>query len=322
MLSWIRGQVSKKKKRTKEDGFDLDLAYIGERIIAMGYPAQGFEAFYRNAGSEVREFLDRRHGANYMVCNLCSEPQHQYDGPAVFGAHAVHNFGFSDHNPPHFDLIRAFCVDAAAFLNEDPANIIAVHCKAGKGRTGVMICALLLHMGTCPTADEALRFYSEARTMDLKGVTIPSQRRFVHYYETYISARPDFSAPVALPPVVFTKLVLAGVPPQLRVPLTLEFWVMGPGDSTDPPAFVKETGVGVLDGNVVTFGGLDTEIGPLAGEIRIALFKARQMKCFFWVCSLFVKPHEVIRRCDIDKAAKGKKFDDSFTIEVFANPPQ
>ena len=40
--------VSKKKKRYKGHGFNLDLAYITDRIIAMGYPSSGKEACYRN----------------------------------------------------------------------------------------------------------------------------------------------------------------------------------------------------------------------------------------------------------------------------------
>lgn len=43
-------------------------------------------------------------------------------------------------------IVAEFCTDASAFLAADPSNIVAIHCKAGKGRTGIMVCALLLHL--------------------------------------------------------------------------------------------------------------------------------------------------------------------------------
>ena len=55
--------------------------------------------------------------------------------------------------------------------------------QAGKGRTGVVIAAYLLRSGQAASAGAALRTFGDQRTSDGKGVTIPSQIRFVHYFE-------------------------------------------------------------------------------------------------------------------------------------------
>lgn len=95
----------------------------------------------------------------------------------------VARFPFDDHNPPPLELVHRFCHSVDDYLRKDSRNVVGIHCKAGKGRTGTLICCYLLHAHACHCAAEALHFFGERRTYNGKGVTIPSQQRTVFYYE-------------------------------------------------------------------------------------------------------------------------------------------
>jgi len=180
LVKGLRDLVSKQKKRFKDNRFDLDLAYITDRIVAMGFPSEGIEGMYRNPMAQVQGFLDYYHKGHFRVYNLCLE--RDYD-PAKFNGCVV-KFPFADHNCPQFDLIFDFCADLTKWLDLDQRNVGIIHCKAGKGRTGLMICAFLCYRYKKKgvEADSAMNFYAERRTLDGKGVTIRSQRRFVSYF--------------------------------------------------------------------------------------------------------------------------------------------
>lgn len=90
MSNYIRTLVSGNKARYKDEDLDLDLgaptiphvvcssrltlcldlAYITDNVIVMGYPAAGIEGLYRNRREDAKKFLQHRHGNNYWIFNV------------------------------------------------------------------------------------------------------------------------------------------------------------------------------------------------------------------------------------------------------------
>jgi len=209
----IRKIVSQKKNRYQKDGFDLDLTYIFPHIIAMGFPSSGTEGVFRNPIEEVKQFFTKYHDKRYKIYNLCSERSYE---AKEFGGN-VGVFAFDDHNPPPLTLIPKFCQDAAEFLKKDKKNVVAVHCKAGKGRTGCLIACLLLHLGQAQDAKEALHTFGANRTSNAKGVTIPSQIRYVGYYDKWLKQTKSGKFVEPKPNITITGFLLQGKAPDFDV---------------------------------------------------------------------------------------------------------
>nr|XP_020643674.1 phosphatidylinositol 3,4,5-trisphosphate 3-phosphatase TPTE2-like isoform X1 [Pogona vitticeps]XP_020643675.1 phosphatidylinositol 3,4,5-trisphosphate 3-phosphatase TPTE2-like isoform X1 [Pogona vitticeps] len=192
-----RRMVSENKRRYTKDGFDLDLTYVTARVIAMSFPSSGQQAFYRNPIKEVAKFLDTKHGDHYKVYNLCSEQG--YD--PMFFHYRVERIFIDDHNVPTLEEMLKFTASVRKWMEQDEKNVIAIHCKGGKGRTGTMICTWLIHSSQFQSAQESLNYFGERRTdtstsSKFQGVETPSQSRYVGYYATL-----KFKYNLNLPPV-------------------------------------------------------------------------------------------------------------------------
>ena len=191
----LKRLVSKQKRRLQDEHFDLDMSYITQRVIAMGFPSVGCETVYRNALPDVLNFFHEKHNDRVKIYNLCLEKDRIYN-KNIFSRSSVGLFPATDHNPCPIKLILEFCIDICLYLLKNPKAVAAVHCKAGKGRTGVMICSYLVFSHLCETSEKAFRYYARIRTKNNTGVTIPSQKRYIRYFETFLQAN-------FVPPYIF-----------------------------------------------------------------------------------------------------------------------
>ncbi|XP_037293206.1 phosphatidylinositol 3,4,5-trisphosphate 3-phosphatase and dual-specificity protein phosphatase PTEN isoform X1 [Manduca sexta] len=282
MTNPIKGIVSKRRIRYTKHGFNLDLAYITDRLIAMGFPAEKLEAVYRNHIDEVNRFLEKMHKDHYKIYNLCWE--RSYDSSKFQGN--VAKYAFKDHMPPNIELIQPFCEDVHKWLSTDSRNVAAVHCKAGKGRTGTMVCCYLLYSGQMATADEALKFYGTKRTLDEKGVTIPSQRRYVEYYAALLRSGVQYRATK----VHVRSLVLSPAPPALNGSHSAPELAI----SQAHPPFKTPSGCQEVSRTETGLRVHLTHCTPLYGDVRVDVYNKPKLKMgkekmfHFWFNTFFV----------------------------------
>ena len=312
--SFLKSLVSQDKNRFCFDGYDLDLTYITPRIIAMGLPSTSLEALYRNNLTDVINFFNERHPEHYKVYNLCEEKNY---APNIFYKQGY--FPFQDHEAPPLNLIRPFCEDAKKFLDEDPKNVVAIHCLAGKGRTGTLISCLLLYLGELDTAADCLKYYGLMRVDNGRGVTVPSQIRYVFYFEQIL--RNKIPHPIVFKKLRIRKIRLVTIPAFNKVTFVIENKV---DDKNNVFDYNKKE---ILEENA---GYIDFEVGDegfvVCGDVKIlfytfSMFGGKEKIFKIWFNTNFVPKDDVleVKKDLVDKACKDKKckkFKHNFKIEV------
>ncbi|KAI0088840.1 phosphatases II [Irpex rosettiformis] len=164
MADFIRRMVSGHKARFRDEELDLelDLAYITDRVIVMGYPSKGVEGFYRNRREDAKKFLEHRHGKNFWVFNFCPVKENSYS--ASFFDGRVSRYPFPDHHAPPLAILALVAREMRAWLDGSPDRVAVLHCKAGKGRSGTMACSYLLTLSDAPKPPSVGRSRSAQET--------------------------------------------------------------------------------------------------------------------------------------------------------------
>ena len=189
-IQQLRHSISGSRIRFMQDGFDLDLAYVDQQMIAMPCPAVGRAAMLQNSLSQVARFFNERHPNQYLIVNTMEECT--YDTKPFFNR--VIQYPIASHGVPTLQGLFEMCHVLDNFLRKDSGNIIAVHSKMGQGRVTLMIIALLLFRGSHQSVTSAIPFLEHMRTQpDNRSVMAQtfdchSQRRFLEYFSKMVSA--------------------------------------------------------------------------------------------------------------------------------------
>eukprot|EP01103_Thecamoeba_quadrilineata_P012808 TRINITY_DN339_c0_g1_i2.p1 TRINITY_DN339_c0_g1~~TRINITY_DN339_c0_g1_i2.p1 ORF type:complete len:270 (-),score=39.49 TRINITY_DN339_c0_g1_i2:808-1617(-) len=209
LFNSFRRIVSKDKHRFQFDNYDLDLSYITDRVIAMCQPGESFQKMFMNDIDKLAQFFKMYHKDHYMIYNL-SETTYDYK---KFD-YRVKSFGFTDHHNPTLSSLIRIVVDIDTFLKADNSNVVAIHCRAGRGRTGTVISSYLLFSKYLINFLEeeqvfaALTLFAKRRSHNNLGVRVPSQIRYVQYFYQYLRTCPLLPPPPAPVATLYLEKIL------------------------------------------------------------------------------------------------------------------
>uniref|UniRef100_A0A6B2KZ32 Phosphatidylinositol-3,4,5-trisphosphate 3-phosphatase n=1 Tax=Arcella intermedia TaxID=1963864 RepID=A0A6B2KZ32_9EUKA len=183
------------------------MTYITDRVIAMGIPGEGIEKHWRNDINAVSTFLNEKHGYNYIIINLTGD---NYNFAKFYGQ--VEVFSFPDHHPPPMELYWAAVEKIAVWLSADEKKVVAVHCLAGRSRTGTIICGYFLLVGLFRSSSEVISFFNVKRSKEGKNVVLPSQVRYVNYFEQTVRDKLIRNKLKRPPTIKLKKIVIQPIP--------------------------------------------------------------------------------------------------------------
>uniref|UniRef100_A0A7N8XZD5 Tensin 1 n=1 Tax=Mastacembelus armatus TaxID=205130 RepID=A0A7N8XZD5_9TELE len=185
-----------------EESYEVDLVYITERIISVSFPASAEERSYTTNLREVATMLQSKHGEHYLILNL-SERRNDL-------SKLNHKFGWPDHHAPALDKICSMCKAIDTWLNGDPRNVVVLHNKGNRGRTGVVVAAYMHYSNISASADQALDRFAMRRFYEDKAVPVgqPSQRRYVQYFNGLLSGHIKINNK----PLFLHHVIMHGIP--------------------------------------------------------------------------------------------------------------
>eukprot|EP01138_Halocafeteria_seosinensis_P005583 gb/GECG01005706.1/.p1 GENE.gb/GECG01005706.1/~~gb/GECG01005706.1/.p1 ORF type:complete len:661 (+),score=112.01 gb/GECG01005706.1/:1-1983(+) len=211
----------KSKKKGSSQKQPSDLTYVIKNVIGMGFPSTQSTRIKAHPGMDssiVADYLKHTHGDDhFMVWNL-SEESYDY---SMF-CNQVIEYSFKGHPAPPLGLLFKLVTSIESWLVADEANNVAVvHCMTGKGRTCVVLAALLTWMQRFANPMRALEYVCTKRQLDPDTAINPSQKRYLQYFMYMYEGVKPRSEPMVLRRVIMNGIpTFEDVPQSTRVPMT------------------------------------------------------------------------------------------------------
>lgn len=199
----------KVKKSQRKANLAVDMTYITENVLSMGFPYDYSD--HKNTGQVgndidvVSEFLQKKCKGHFMIWNVSEE---SYDYTKF--ENQVLEYKFPGHPAPPLGLMFKICTSVESWLDADVKNIALVHCLTGKGRTAVIVSAILTWIGEFSSPLEALQYISDRKNIPIDILTIPSQRRYVQYFTNVLDGVKPKMEPLLLKRIIMNNIPYFG----------------------------------------------------------------------------------------------------------------
>lgn len=157
-------------------------------VVTSGPSSVWPKKAYRNPVDQLVAFLDKKHGDAWAIFEFRAEGT-GYPDEEVYNR--IHHFPWPDHHPPPFSIIPNLMAAMRNWLQEENKDdshqrVAVVHCKAGKGRSGTVVCSYLISQEAWRREDALKRFTTRRMRSGFgEGVSIPSQLRWVRYVDRW-----------------------------------------------------------------------------------------------------------------------------------------
>jgi len=162
--------VQAEYRRTFVD-LDCQIVTVRPGLLVMEFPSE--EKIDR-----LSTRLNGDFGQRMLIYNMS---ERKYDTSKFQGE--VVDVGFRGLPAPPVELLMELCVSAQQWLAGDEGNALVVHCFQGYSRSAVFMSCLLAFRGLCSHPSDALQEVCEKLGVDEAAMIVPSQRRYLSYFQ-------------------------------------------------------------------------------------------------------------------------------------------